>query len=54
MPSAVSLYQKSGAVTKALNLCFRAKLFDDLRQIADSIGQLGKWWGGGGVVVDHR
>ena len=41
MQQSVSLYQKAGAVTKALNLCFRAHLFDDLRQIADSIGEMG-------------
>ena len=35
---AVQLYQKGGNVPKALDLCFRANLFDDLRLIADELG----------------
>ena len=35
---AVQLYQKGGHTAKALELCFRANLFDVLRQIADDVG----------------
>merc|ERR1719453_1511784 len=34
---AVSLFQKGGNTTKALDLCFRSRLFDALREIADSL-----------------
>ena len=36
---AVQLYQKGGNVPRALDLCFRANLFDDLRVIADDLGE---------------
>lgn len=35
---AVQLYQKAGALPKALDLCFRAELFDDLRTISEELG----------------
>eukprot|EP00753_Platysulcus_tardus_P003573 PLAT12468.31.p1 GENE.PLAT12468.31~~PLAT12468.31.p1 ORF type:complete len:1453 (-),score=862.37 PLAT12468.31:92-4450(-) len=35
---AVQLYQKGGQVSKALDLCFRAELFEELRSIADELG----------------
>jgi intraflagellar transport protein 140 len=35
---AVQLYQKGGEIAKALDLCFRAQLFDVLRTIADDLG----------------
>ena len=35
---AVALYQKGGNVGKAVELCFRMRLFDQLRSIADSLG----------------
>jgi intraflagellar transport protein 140 len=35
--SAVMLYQKGGNIPRALDLCFRAQLFDMLRSIADSL-----------------
>ena len=35
---AVQLYQKGGNIPKALDLCFRANLFDDLRIIGASSG----------------
>lgn len=35
---AVLLYEKSGKVARALDLCFRAQLFDSLRTIADGLG----------------
>lgn len=35
---AVLLYQKGGKVARALDLCFKGKLFDSLRQIADNLG----------------
>lgn len=42
---AVQLYQRAGRLAKALDLCFRARLFDELRNIADDLasesGQLG-------------
>jgi len=34
---AVTLYQKSGNTAKALDLCFRCRLFDALRDISDSL-----------------
>lgn len=36
---AVQLYQKGGDSTRALELCFSAKLFDSLRSIADDLGE---------------
>lgn len=36
---AVQLYQRGGDSTKALELCFSAKLFDSLRGIADDLGE---------------
>mmetsp|Transcript_17764 Transcript_17764/g.41776 ORF Transcript_17764/g.41776 Transcript_17764/m.41776 type:complete len:1379 (+) Transcript_17764:96-4232(+) len=38
MDQAVLLYQKAGNISKALDLCFRAKLFDSLRAMADGLG----------------
>ncbi|KAK3281449.1 hypothetical protein CYMTET_10767 [Cymbomonas tetramitiformis] len=35
---AVLLYQKGGNVERALDLCFRAQLFESLRTIADDLG----------------
>jgi intraflagellar transport protein 140 len=35
---AVQLYQKGGNIPKALDLCFRAQLFDVLRSISDELG----------------
>jgi len=35
---AVLLYQKGGNVSKALDICFRAQLFESLRTIADDLG----------------
>jgi hypothetical protein len=32
---AVLLYQKGGKVARALDLCFKGKLFDSLRQIGE-------------------
>jgi len=34
---AVTLYQKAGNVSRALELCFKAELFDSLRKIADDL-----------------
>ena len=34
---AVSLYQKAGNVSRAIDLCFRHRLFESLRGIADSL-----------------
>ena len=34
---AVTLYQKGGNLSKAVDLCFRCRLFDALRDIADSL-----------------
>ena len=40
---AVQLYQHAGRLSKALDLCFRARLFDELRNIADDLAaQSGK------------
>lgn len=36
---AVTLYQKGGQSSKALEICFEAKLFDSLRSIADDLGE---------------
>ena len=36
---AVQLYQKGGNLVRALDLCFSARLFDDLRSIADNLGE---------------
>merc|ERR1712072_933379 len=35
---AVNLYQKGGNIPRALDLCFRAELFDVLRTIASDLG----------------
>jgi hypothetical protein len=35
---AVNLYHKGGNSSRALELCFSAKLFDSLRAIADDLG----------------
>lgn len=35
---AVMLYQKGGKVPRALELCFRAQLFESLRSISDNLG----------------
>ena len=34
---AVQLYQRAGKLAKALDLCFRARLFDELKNIADDL-----------------
>ena len=34
---AVMLYQKGGNVSKAVELCFRSRLFDQLREIAETL-----------------
>ena len=34
---AVQLYQRAGKLAKALDLCFRARLFEELRNIADDL-----------------
>ena len=34
---AVSLYQKAGQTARAVELCFRLKLFDQLREIAEAL-----------------
>lgn len=36
---AVQLYHKSGQIARALELCFKAQLFDTLRIIADELGE---------------
>merc|ERR1719162_2742993 len=36
-PKAVVLYQKAGCQKKALEICFSARLFDNLRKIADDL-----------------
>jgi hypothetical protein len=38
MEKAVLLFQKGGKVNRALDLCFKANLFEALRLIADNLG----------------
>ena len=38
MPQAVQLYQRAGRLAKAMDLCFHAQLFDELRIITADIG----------------
>ncbi len=39
LDKAVLLYQKAGRQRRAVELCFRAQLFDTLQAIADSLDQ---------------
>eukprot|EP00002_Diphylleia_rotans_P014154 TRINITY_DN2751_c0_g1_i8.p1 TRINITY_DN2751_c0_g1~~TRINITY_DN2751_c0_g1_i8.p1 ORF type:complete len:1267 (-),score=275.99 TRINITY_DN2751_c0_g1_i8:1005-4805(-) len=39
LDKAVSLYHKGGALARALDICFRGQLFDQLQAIADELGE---------------
>lgn len=36
---AVQLYHKAGALNRAIDMCFSGELFEDLRAIADELGE---------------
>lgn len=49
---AVGLYQKGGNVPKAVELCFRCRLFDQLREIAETLPVRGEGRASGGGQDD--
>lgn len=63
LDKAVLLYQKAGRQRRAVELCFRAQLFDTLQAIADSLDQrsdpallqrCGESWAGCAWVLEQN